>query len=95
MTDENVLVLLDVLDGLAEGYRECAQNIYAMQRALSDEGSESSMRVYAHYLRVKVKVAAGAKGLDLENEKWRQSVLRIETMLAGFRQELSENPGSE
>jgi hypothetical protein len=91
MTDETLLILLDVLDGLADGYRECAQKMHLMERALAEEGSDSSLKLYAHYLRVKTKVDSVAK--IQKTEPWHTSALRIETMLAGLREECARNRG--
>jgi len=92
MRDETLLNLLDVLDALALGYKECAQKIYAAEYALSEQNdSEFGPKLYSAYLQTKTKVFSGKPGLGLESERWNESAEGIETTLALLRRKLSQS----
>jgi len=87
MRDATVLALVDVLAGLAAGYKECAQKIYAAEYVLLDERGFDRKA----YVQMRARVMAGEPGLGLESEKWNVLAERIETTLAELRKELSRN----
>jgi hypothetical protein len=82
MRDETLLCLLDVLDGLTAGYRECAQRIYAAEYVLTQE------KMYGAYVQARKRVMSGEPGLGLETERWNESAAHIEKVLAELRKQL-------
>src|SRR5712675_2372998 len=92
MRDDTLLNLLDVLDALALGYKECAQKICAAEYALSEQmDSAVAPKLYSAYLRTKRRVMSAESGLGLESERWNESVEGIETTLATLRRKLSQS----
>jgi hypothetical protein len=94
MRDETVFALVEVLEVLTAGYKDCAQKICAAENALSDErGSEIVTKMNKAYIQMKKRVASGDAELGLETEKWNESASGIEKVLAGIRKELSQSRG--
>jgi hypothetical protein len=86
--------LIDVLENLSVGYKDCAQKICAAENALSDErGSEIVAKMNKAYVQMKKRVASSDPQLGLETERWNELASRIETTLAVLRKELSQNHG--
>lgn len=89
MRDETLLSLLDVLDGLAVGYRDCAERIYAAELVSTQE------KLYGEYVQTRNKVRAGEMSLGLESERWNESAARIERVLGELRKKLSQSLDDE
>jgi hypothetical protein len=96
MRNETLLSLLDVLDELALGYKECAQKIYAAENALLEQqDSEVAPKLCSSYFQIKRRVMSGEPGLGTESERWNESAEGIETALATLRRKLSQSLDEE
>lgn len=91
MRDEIAVALVDALDDLATGYKECAQRIYAAEYVLLDEpGIGGLTKINKAYLQMKARVIAGEPGLGLETERWNELAKRVELTLTRAGKELSQ-----
>jgi hypothetical protein len=87
MRNETLLSLLDVIQDLTIGYRECAQKIYAAEFIMVDYPD-----AFGKYLRAKTAVMTGQAGMGLESERWNESAGRIEKEVSELRKKLLQNP---
>ncbi len=87
MRDQTLLSLLDVLEALAAGYKDCAQRIYAAESVLIQE------KRYRDYAQLRNQLREGKQGLGVESERWNESALHIEKVLAELRKKLLQSQG--
>ena len=85
MQNQTLLSLLDVLEGLTAGYRDCAERIYAAEYVLTQE------KLYGEYVQTRSRVKMGDPTLGLGSEGWIESSEGILKALATLRGKLSQS----
>jgi hypothetical protein len=89
MRNQTILGLVDVLDELVAGYRDCAERIYAAEQVLTQH------KMYGEYVRTRNSVKAGESGFGVESERWNESASHVEKVLAELRKKLTRNPNAK